>query len=323
MSPRRHTPASRFAEKINEYIAFMQGLGRSFRVEGCCLRSFDAFCLRKGYDGPLTQAVALEYVYATTGVRTIQYAKRYRWLRDFATYLAAFEPETEVIDPHAIAVKPERCLAHIYTEEELRRLLHAVCDLRGMDSFRVATYQTVLGLLASTGLRVREALWLDLEDVDLRAGTLHIRTSKFRKSRIVAVHPTTCEALRRHRAMRDAHCPDPGQHAFFLNRKRRRLGYTTIQALFLKVARTIGIRDTEGRGPRLHDLRHTFAVRRVLAWYDAGEDVQAKLPLLATHMGHAHFDDTVYYLTSASELLARGAERFTNHRSHSHAQPTE
>lgn len=323
MSPRRHTPASRFAQKINEYIKFMQGLGRSFRVEASCLRTFDAFCLRKGYDGPLTQALALEYVYSTPNVRSMQYAKRYRWLRDFATYLAAFEPQTEVLHPLAVPVKPERSLAHIYTDEEVRGLLQAVHELRFTDPFRIATYQTVLGLLASTGLRVSEALGLDVDDVDLRAGTLHIRTSKFRKSRVVALHPTTCEALSRYGSMREAHCPDPGQRAFFLNLRKRRLRYTTIHGLFLKVARMIGLRDMEGRGPRLHDLRHTFAVRRVLAWYDAGEDVQTKLPLLAAHMGHAHFEDTVYYLTSASELLAKGAERFKNHRSRSHAQPTQ
>lgn len=313
-----HVLASCFAEQITKYIALMRSLGRMFTIEEGHLRSFDTFCLAKQYRGPLTQQLALEYAYAVPDVSATQYAKRYRILRAFAVYLANFDPEVKPFDPHAVPVTPHRCLAYIYTDAEITLLLRTVRRMTLRHPFRVLMYQTLIGLIASSGLRIREALRLDLADVDLRRCTLQIRCTKFRKSRIVVIHPTTRDRLARYIRLRAAHGAPPGETALFLGMRLKRVCYPTVNNFFKSLRRKAGIRPATGREPRIHDLRHTFAVRRVLAWYEAGEDVQAKLPLLATYLGHAHFQDTAYYLTAGSELLAKASERFAQNRSHAH-----
>lgn len=318
MRPRQHTLSSRFATKIEEYIQLMHRLGKVFRVEEGHLYNFDAYCLRQRHDGPLTQQLALNFSYSVPDLSSCQYAKRYRIIRGFANFLSTFEPQTESLDLHAISVTPNRTPAYIYTDEEIVLLLQAVTQLRFRNAFRIMTYQTLLGLIASTGLRIREALRLDLEDVDLSAGVLHIRQSKFRKSRLVPIHPSTCQQLERYFQKRAARGVPANQPAFFVSFRLKRISYPTINNIFQTLRRKANLRSPTNRQPRIHDLRHTFAVRRVLEWYESGADVQAKLPLLATYLGHAHFEDTAYYLNIGGELLAKAAERFEQHRSHTH-----
>lgn len=318
MRPRQHTLSSRFAAKIEEYIQLMHRLGKVFRVEEGHLYNFDAYCLQQRHDGPLTQQVALNFSYSVPDLGSCQYAKRYQIIRGFANFLSTFEPKTESLDPHAISVTPHRTPAYIYTDEEIVLLLQTVSQLRFRDSFRIVTYQTLLGLIASTGLRIREALRLNIEDVNLSTGVLHIRQSKFRKSRLVPIHPTTRQRLERYSQRRATRGAPANEPAFFVSHHLKRLSYSTINNVFQTLRRKANLRSATNRPPRIHDLRHTFAVRRVLEWYEAGVDVQAKLPLLATYLGHAHFEDTAYYLNVGGELLAKAAERFEQHRSRAH-----
>lgn len=318
MSPQRRIPASQFADKIEAYIKLMQDLGRSFRCEASLLRTFDAFCLERHYDGPLTQQLALEFCCATPSCGALQHAKRYRIVRCFADYLSAFDPRTQLLDPRAVRVRAARPKAYIYTTEEIPRLLAAVGRVRGIDPARAAIYRTLLGLISCTGLRIREAVGLNVEDIDLATGVLRVRNTKFRKSRLVPLHATTCQAVGQYLALRRTLAAAQDQPAVFVNRRGRRLGYTTVHTVFCKLLELTGIGPVGGRRPRVHDMRHTFAVRRVLAWYEAGEDVQAKLPLLATYMGHVHFEDTTYYLTAGAELIEKAAGRFESGRSMSH-----
>jgi len=318
MRRRNHTLSSRFATKIREYVELMHHLGKVFRVEEGHLYNFDAFCMKQGHDGPLTQQLALDFSYSIPNLGSCQYAKRYRIIRGFANFLSAFEPQTESLDLHAVSVTPHRTPAYIYTDEEVLLLLQAVSRLRFRDPFRIATYQTLFGLIASTGLRIREALRLDLQDVNLSTSVLSIHRSKFRKSRLVPVHPTTCQWLQRYTQKRAARGVPADQPAFFVSHHLKRLSYSTINNVFQTLRRKVNLRSTTSRKPRIHDLRHTFAVRRVQEWYEVGVDVQTKLPLLATYLGHAHFEDTAYYLNAGGELLAKAAERFEQHRSRAH-----
>jgi integrase len=232
--------------------------------------------------------------------------------------LSTFEPQTESLDLHAISAIPHRTPAYIYTDEEIVTLLETVPRMHIREAFRITTYQTLLGLLASTGMRISEALHLDITNINLSTGVLHIRRSKFRKSRIVPVHPTTRERLECYTKMRAERGVLASEPAFFVGLHLKRLRYAVVNNFFRSLRRKANLQSTTKREPRLHDLRHTFAVRRILAWYEAGVDVQTKLPLLATYMGHAHFEDTAYYLEAGGELLAKAAEHFEQHRSRAH-----
>jgi integrase len=296
----------------------MRHLGRLFGIEEGHLHSFDAFCVQRHHEGPLTQQLAVDWAYSVDDITPCQHAKRYSIIRGFAKYLSNFEPQTEPFDPHAVSVTVKRAPAYIYSDQEIGNLLIAVSRMRLRDPFRVATYQTMIGLVAAAGLRAREVLRLDVADVDLSAGVLHIRGTKFRKSRLVPIHPTATDRLGTYAKLRAQRGAPADERAFFLTFRNKRVPYPSLNKMFQSARRKVDLRPTSHRKPRIHDLRHTFAVRRVLDWYNQGVDVQAKLPLLATYMGHAHFEDTSYYLNASSELLAKAAERFERNRSHTH-----
>jgi integrase len=231
----------------------------------------------------------------------------------FSVYLATFDPRTAVLDPKALRRSKARRPAYIYTDQELSNILREARHISPRNAIRGVTLHAMIGLAASTGLRIREVVRLNKIDVDLKTGVLVVRQTKFRKDRCVPVHTTTLEILRNYAAVRDAALPHGNHDAFFINMNRRRFCRNTVQQAFCKLVRRVGLRGPVGRGPCFHDLRHRFAVTRLVSWYKAGLDVQALLPALATYMGHIHYSDTAYYLKSTAELLGFAAELY--HRS--------
>jgi integrase len=192
---------------------------------------------------------------------------------------------------------------------ELERLLQAARDCSRRHLIRGHTLCTVIGLLASTGLRSGEVVRLNRSDVDLEHGVLHIRLSKFRKNRLVPVHPTTCQALRAYVRGRDTAYPRSQSEAFFLSMRGERLSASGFGGAFRQARRKAGLDQGFPRGVRPHDLRHRFAVTRLVAWYREGVDVQSRLPVLAAYLGHARYSDTAYYVTGTPELLGLAADR--------------
>jgi integrase/recombinase XerD len=174
---------------------------------------------------------------------------------------------------------------------------------------RTATLETLIGLLAVTGLRVAEAIRLDRTDVDVVAGLLMVRDSKFGKSRLVPLHPSTLSALRAYLRLRDRLCPHPATTGLFISTTGTRLRSSNLRTVFADLADRAGVRPRSGRRPRLGDLRHSMAMATMLRWYAAGEDVQALLPLLSTYLGHANPRSTYWYLSASPELLAAAAQR--------------
>jgi integrase len=177
---------------------------------------------------------------------------------------------------------------------------------------RGITLRAMIGLAATTGLRISEVVALDRAHVDLRRNLLEICRSKFNKDRLVPIHDSTSTMLREYERQRDLQYPKPTAPAFFLQLWGGPFSKHTLQLSFWQLTRKLGLRPQTGEGPSFHDLRHTFAVRRLVAWYREGADVQAKLPALATYMGHAHYTDTAYYITAIPELMALAAERFNS-----------
>ena len=228
-------------------------------------------------------------------------------VRGFARHLQALDPDTEV---PPLGVLPHRCCRvapYLYSAADIAALMAATRDLPSPQ--RAATYETLVGLLAVTGMRVGEAVRLDRDHVDLDEGIVTIWNSKFHKSRALPLHPVTVDALKRYARLRDRCCPHPKAPSFFLSTTGTRLDAGGIHRLFPGLVRNAGLDQPGRRRPRLHDLRHTFAVRTLIEWYRAGVNVDAHMPLLSTYLGHSHPENTYWYLSAVPELLFLAAER--------------
>lgn len=305
---------STFAERLDGYVKLRRGLGLKFTKQESALQAFDRFVDKRDYDGPLTQELVLDFATARADASPGWSARRYQVVRHFSDYLATFEPSTPRLDPKALRRPPTRPAAYIFTEEELAALLREARKVSTRNPVRGITLHAMVGLAASTGMRVGEVVRLDKTDVDLDVGVLTVRRTKFAKDRLVPVHATTRDVLRNYAAVRDATFADCDCRAFFVNLCRRRYSEHTLSLAFWHLACRVGLRSDRGRGASFHSLRHSFAVRRLVAWYRAGVDVQAMLPALATYMGHVHYRDTAWYLTATPELLGLASGRYENAR---------
>ena len=232
-------------------------------------------------------------------------------MRQFARYRALVDPATEVPPVGLLGrIRTRRSTPHIYTEAEMAALLQQAHCLLPRHGLRPATYVAYFSLLASTGLRLSEACRLTTDDADLVTGILTIRETKFRKSRLVPLHPTTTRALRRYADRRDA-CVAPRSEYFFRTEHSPRLTRTAVEATFRRLRRRLDwTAQGRTRQPRIHDLRHSFVVRRLLRWHREGADVDRKILALATYLGHAKVAHTYWYCTAVPELLASPGQRF-------------
>ena len=205
--------------------------------------------------------------------------------------------------------RPRRAVPHIYSDQELGQLLRAFLAAPTTE-LRRCTYYTIFGLLMVTGCRVGEILGLVVGDVNLRKGFLTIRNAKCGKSRIIPIHPTTAQALKRYVRIRNFYLGSTPLKRFFVSRFGNPVDAGDLTRLFIKISKEIGLRKAEAHhGPRLHDLRHSFAVRTILTWYRNEVDVDANMPLLSTYLGHVRPSDTYWYLTGVPELLSLAATR--------------
>lgn len=236
------------------------------------------------------------------------WAFRLSAVRGFASYLHALDPAHEVPAADLLPRRPPRAIPYLYSEAEIAALMAATSRLRG--GRRQATYRTLLGLLSVTGMRVGEVIRLDRGDVDFAHGVITVRDSKFGKSRLLPLHRSTVAALRRY--LRDSEQQaTAASEAFFLSTAGTRLRYCNVHATFrqLRSAAGLDVRSSRQGRPRIHDLRHAFAVRTLLEWYRDDLEVQTRLPLLSTYLGHVQPRDTYWYLQAAPELLQLAAER--------------
>ncbi|HWO16520.1 MAG TPA: tyrosine-type recombinase/integrase [Solirubrobacterales bacterium] len=297
--------------RAKEYLAYRRSLGFDLETSALVLLDFARFADRAGHRGPLTSALVLRWATQSSEHSLRYHSERLSIARGFARYLAARDAKTEIPDQRLLAGRFGRSQPHVYTDEQLGQLVSDTAKAAAIDPLRRHTYATVFGLLASTGLRVSEALGLELTDVDLERGVLHVRRTKFRKSRLVPMHPSVTRAMGRYRGRRDQ---DPGCREsawFFAGRHGRPLPYTSVRGAFLRLRTRLGWRSNGALPvPRIHDLRHTFACRRLLAWYREDVDVERGIVALSTYLGHGKVTDTYWYLTGTSELLAIAGDRF-------------
>jgi len=298
-----------FADYLRSYISLRYSFGLKFSFQSDILRMFDVYVHDIGYNGLLTQELAIGFATSNKNITSYESSRRYSVVRNFSDYLVTFEPSTPLLDPKAVYAERQRSPAYIYTEDELVLLLSLAKQIAPKNPFRGASLYAMVGLGAGTGLRISEVVGLDRADIDLVSGVITVRRTKFFKDRLVPVHPTVLAVLNEYVRLRDVKHPDPKSQAFFLQQWGGRYSKHTLQTTYWNLTRLAGLRGDSGDGPTFHDLRHTFAVRRLAAWYREGKDVNAMLPLLATYMGHAHYTDTAYYITATPELMELAAQR--------------
>ena len=233
-------------------------------------------------------------------------ATRYRAVRGFARYMAGIDPATE-IPPAGLVRRPRsRRPPFIYTDEELLALLEQA-RAAIPQPLRAATMQTLIGLLAASGLRVGEALRLDRGDIDWSQGVLHIRQSKFNKSRLVPLSPSVVEVMERYAHLRDRERPAAAGASFFVSLRGTRVIHECVWKTFRALCDGAGVGAGSSVRPTIHDLRHRFAVRVLAGWYQQGVDVQPRLAWLSTYLGHRDPVSSYWYLSAAPELLAHAA----------------
>jgi integrase/recombinase XerD len=300
--------------RAEEYLAMRRALGFKLTTQGRHLMSFVRFCEDRSADH-VTADLAVEWATRTSrgSGNEVYQARRLDVVRIFARHLQALDPATEVPPDDVLSRRYLRIQPYLYSPAEIAALMNAAGALR--PALRAATWRTLIGLLAVTGMRQGEACRLLRDDTGLEAGTLVIRDSKFGKSRLVFLHPTTVTALRSYERARDRAFPEPDAATFFVNSRGRPLNGHNLPHTFAPLAAAAGIQVPPGqRAPRLHDLRHAFTVATLLDWYRDGGDVQARLPLLSTWLGHVDPKSTYWYLQAVPELLALAAGRLEHER---------
>lgn len=306
-SQRRFTMVAR----ARSYLSHRRALGFKLEATGTVLLDFARFADHIGHAGPLTTELMLRWATQSAYHTTRYRAARLSIVRGFARHLAAHDGRSDVPDMRLLASGLRRQQPHIYTDGQIRELLAAAARLSPAYPLRPHSYVALFGLLASTGLRVSEAIALRRCDIDLAAALIIVRDTKFRKSRVVPVHATVCHALRRFATRRDRDPDSRSSDCFFVGAKGNPLPYSTVRSTFRGICRRLTWRSngTLPR-PRIHDLRHTFACRCLLRWYREGVDVNVAIAALSTYLGHAKVTDTYWYLSGTGELLSLVCERF-------------
>jgi integrase/recombinase XerD len=293
------------------YLESRRRLGFALESEGGLLQDLVTYAQERGHQGPVTSELALNWaqVPPLTSARSLQRARRWVAVRHFCLFWAAFDPRTQV-PPAGLfgSAYGRRGAVHIYTPQEISALLAAAGQLSSAKDAR--TFGALLGLLACTGLRISEALQLQLADWEPTQAVLTIRQSKFGQSRYVPLSASARSALNTYLQARTQTFPQCAPSALFLNARAKPLGYGQARDTFAALRHQLNWQDRQPR-PRLHDLRHTFAVACLLGWYRQGqEQLNAKILSLAVYLGHRNIRHTYWYLSAVPELLALGSARW-------------
>ena len=302
---------SKLRSALERYLSMRKGLGYKYQHQTQRLADFVSFMDRRKAT-TITVKLAMEWATLPPD-RQPTWGLRLSDVRGFARHIANIDPRTEV-PPAGILPGLKRAKPYIYSDTEIEALLAAARALPPENGLRRWTCHALLGLIAVTGMRLSEATGLQRDDVDLDEGVLTVRLAKLGKSRLVPLHPSTIAAMRSYAARRDAHLGSRCGSTFFATEQGGRLLHLYVYRAFWRASREIGLRRSGDRtGPRVHDLRHRFAIRTLLGWYREGTDVEKKLPALSTYLGHTCVRDTYWYLSACPELMQEAARRLDRH----------
>ncbi len=298
---------SALAKAADDYLALRRALGHELADARRLLPRFVAYLDAIGAPTVTVEAALAWAQQPDVSPASSVWPSRMMVARGFARYMAGIDPRTQVPPPGLIPSRQRWRPPFIYSADDVAALMAAARSLH--QRLPAATHETVIGLLAATGLRIGEALNLDRSDIDWGNGVLLIRESKFTKTRQVPVLTSTLGALERYAEVRDQLCLRPTTRSFFVSLRGARLIYPVVQEVFRRLCDGAGVGAGAASRPRIHDFRHSFAVNTLLEWYRTGENVEVCLPWLSTYLGHRDPRSTYWYLSAAPELLALAAGR--------------
>jgi integrase/recombinase XerD len=301
-----------WSQELERYLTIRRSLGYDLRTDERILRRFLAFADQEGATH-LSTALFLRWQVAFGHANRHTWARRLGIIRRFAQWLHGLDPQHEVPPQTLIPSGYRRARPYIYSDDDIRRIVATAAALPSLNGLRALTCSTLFGLLAVTGLRISEALSLNAADVDLDAGVLTLRRGKLGKARLLPLSDSTTAQLAAYARERDRLLGAPSD-PFFVSDRGTRLTDCGARYNFAVVCQRIGLRPVtkyyrHGHGPRLHDLRHTFAVRTLVHWYRSGQDPAREMIKLTTYLGHAHPAHTYWYIEAVPELLALASQR--------------
>ena len=299
---------SALEQHLADYLQLRHSLGHEMAEAGWLLPDFVAYLDVHGSVTVTIEAALGWAQHSAPGRVTTVGPRRMTAARGFARYLAGIYTSTEIPPLGLLPHRQRWRRPFIYSPADIDAVM-AQARSSITSPLRASTYETLIGLLAASGLRIGEAIKLDRDDIDWADGVLLIRESKFGKSRLVPLHVTAMAALAKHAELRDTLQPRPKEPSFFVSLTSKRLCYAVVSQTFRQLINNAGVGVGAPSAPRLHDLRHSFAIRTLLSWYRSDEDVQAKIPSLSTYLGHREPASTYWYLSAAPELLALAAAR--------------
>ena len=304
-------------QSVKEYLSYRRNLGYELKTEGVQLLQFAHFSDTYGDRGCVTIATALKWSKKSKKANLSSCARRLNMVRRFAKHQILLDPRTEVPPEGLFGSFHRRPTPHIYSQQEIKALITAASNLGPAGSLRPHTFVTLIGLLACTGLRISEALALKRQDVNLQTGVLTIRVSKFKKSRLVPLHDSAVKNLQAYVHRRDRYHRHPHSDAFFLNEHTTPMKHQKTNHTFRQLRKNLGW-TAKGQEslPRIHDLRHTFAVQRLLQWHQEDAVIDHKIVGLATYLGHVNVTSTYWYLSAIPELMAVISKRFEQFAKH-------
>ena len=302
---------TRLGPALADYMSMRRALGYKLQRTEKLLTDFIRYVEAASADR-ITIDIAVAWATLPVGAGRNWWSGRLTVVRGFARFLQTLDASTEVPPADLLPARPHRAVLYLYSDEDIQALVAAAGSL---DSpLRILTYRTLIPLLAVTGMRIGEAIRLDRNDLDFEAGVLTVWLSKFGKSRELPLHDSTLDALHAYLRRRDLLHSRPSAPSLFISTAGTRLLYCNVQWTFGRLVRQAGLKPRSANsGPRLHDLRHTFAVRTLIDAYRADVNVAARLPLLSTYLGHVHPGHTYWYLSAAPELLALAGQRLERH----------
>ena len=305
---------SLLAVQIQNFINLRRLSGTDYHSQAQLLGYFDHFLVEEHLaEQRITQKIVDRYLKSLSHLAPRSRFNRFSVVKQLCKYLARNDSLGYVPDPLRAVSSRGAHQPYIYSNSQLQAIMAAASQLPPENSLRPHTYRTLLGLLYSTGIRIGEASALNLEHFHSQEQMLYIAEGKFRKARWVPLSDTSCQALQQYMRKRLQMSPRSPDSALFINQRSCQLHHCTVNQTFRHLLRQCGIHHSKNTGPRIHDLSHTFAVHRLLAWYRDGQDVNARLPWLATYMGHVDIHSTQVYLRATPELIEQVDQRFHNH----------
>lgn len=301
--------SNRITLQIEEYITYKRSLGYVIKTESQELRRFAKYTREIKYDGPVMSELAIQWASLDNNFTRKYMARRLETLHTFAVYISVFDAEAQVPQIGIFGKAHMRTNPYIYTDDEVLSLMCRTSDLYSPDEIRSNTVSSAIGLMYATGIRVSELTSLKITDVQLKEGHIFINSSKFKKDRIVPLHPTVIVKLSEYRSLIESKIGARNDDDYFyVTSYGHRFNSRAFEYAF-KLIRPLVFGKVTKR-PRLYDLRHTFACNTIKRWHETGEDVNRKLYLLSTYMGHVKPEDTYWYLSATPELLGIAARKF-------------